>query len=326
MTGNRMLTRIAVDYAPALVVTGALAVAVSRAVAELATRLPLVAAGGLCGIALAEAVGVTLRRSVQEGPVLERAPRIEQAAPVLAPPVEFSPERTRGFDAFTLAKIGSTPEENEDAFAIDETRMTIAVSDGASSSFGASIWSRLLADGVARAGDVRPAVVDAIVSDAAAEWVARHQSVEVAWWAREGLERGAFATLLAVAIDNEQTNSWTALAVGDSCVLHLRQDGNAWTLLSSFPVGSAEDFDSHPELVSSVGGMLSPRETGGRLRAGDVLIAATDAVAEWLLGSNDRLRLAADGPLDIIRESVVAARIDRTMVNDDATFVRFRAS
>jgi len=44
------------------------------------------------------------------------------------------------------------------------------------------------------------------------------------------------------------------------------------------------------------------------------------------LGSSDRLRLAADGPLDVIEESVAAARVDRVMVNDDATFVRFRAS
>lgn len=327
MSLPRTLVRSLADVLPAIVLTGLVAVAMSRAVPELDGRLVVIGAAGLIGIAAAEAVGATLRRLMPELPVLEPPARAAMpAAPSFAPPVEYTPVRTSGFEAFTLAKIGSSPEENEDAFAIDEVRMVMALSDGASSSFGASVWSRLLVDGITSASGVSPAGVDAVVADAALAWSAHHQSVEVAWWAREGLERGAFATLLAIDLRAGQDRDWRALAVGDTCVFHLRLNGNEWSLLASFPVSSSADFSSHPQLVSSVGGSPLPLEIRGVVEAGDVLIGATDAVAEWLLGSSARFRLAAEGPLDVIKESIVEARMDRTMVNDDATFVRYRAS
>ncbi|MEQ1701448.1 MAG: hypothetical protein ABMA25_15170, partial [Ilumatobacteraceae bacterium] len=60
------------------------------------------------------------------------------------------------------------------------------------------------------------------------------------------------------------------------------------------------------------------------LQPGDVLVAATDAVSEWLLGTEPgRLALVAEAPMAAIEEAIRAARVDRSMVNDDATVVRW---
>ena len=55
-----------------------------------------------------------------------------------------------------------------------------------------------------------------------------------------------------------------------------------------------------------------------------MVLAATDAVSEWLLGDATRLEFAATAPIADVAAAVSAARQDRSMVNDDATFVRYR--
>ncbi len=139
------------------------------------------------------------------------------------------------------------------------------------------------------------------------------QGGELAWWAQEGLRRGGFATLLVVRIGKaSQGRAWQAIAVGDSCVFHARKSGAGWQLLRAFPLESAEAFGSHPMLLSSVS--PSPSEgielAGGRLAPGDVLLAATDAVSEWLLADDRRLSFAVEAPIAEVAEAVREARTE----------------
>ncbi len=322
------------DMLPALVVTGLAAVAMSRKVPELDGKLAILTGAGLVGIALGRVAVWGLARGAV-APVPAPAPVAPQTPPLVAPAAPratplatgYAPSTSTGYEAFSLPKMGSSDDENEDSWATDEARGLIAVSDGASSSFGARVWSSALVDAVASdAGAFHPDVVPRAVERAATVWTEHHTQGEVAWWAQEGLRRGAFATLLAVSISSENSRTrWRALAVGDSCLLHLRRNDDGWSLLRSFPLESAAAFGSHPDLLSSVN--MPPAEptlAAGDLASGDVLIAATDAVSEWLLGDDERVAFAAEAPLDLISDTVVQARVDRSMVNDDATFVRYR--
>jgi hypothetical protein len=321
------------DALPALVVTGAAAVGISRQVPELADRLPAVAIAGLVAVLVAQtAVAIATARadratllapSAMPTARPEAEPSVAPAGSPLPPPRDVP---ASGFEGFSSPKIGASPEENEDAWLVDANTGLIAVSDGASSSFGASVWSRALVEAATVTGGSNAEFVAACVQRAAAVWTARHTSGEVAWWAQEGMRRGAFATLLVVRIGGvERGRSWTALAVGDSCVFHLRRAGHDWTLVGSFPLSTPEEFGSHPDLLSSVAQQLpTPVTTAGALQSGDVLLAATDAVSEWLLTMPSRLAFAAVADVNQFAEVVMTARHERTMVNDDATVVRYR--
>lgn len=318
------------ELLPALVVTGLTAVAMSRQVRELDGNLAALSAAGLGGIAVARvALWLVTRAEVAASPTLSPTapfppPDASKVGTVLP---AYAATTVAGFEAFSLPKLGSSDDENEDSWMLAESRGFVAVSDGASSSFGARVWSRALVDAaIADDGAFEPSLFARCVERAATEWTAHHTQGVVAWWAQEGLRRGAFATLLAMTIgDHAEGRGWTALAVGDSCVLHLRPSAAGWELLRSFPVESAAGFGSHPDLLSSVNmPAASPVGATGILASGDVLVAATDAVSEWLLGDTARLGFAADAPLGLISETVSTARVSRSMVNDDATFVRYR--
>jgi len=120
---------------------------------------------------------------------------------------------------------------------------------------------------------------------------------------------------------------WTCLAVGDSCLFHIRGE----RLLSSFPLTSSAAFTSRPGLVrSSRGARRQPRPTAvrGRWRQGDMFMLATDALAQWVLrevetGGREWLALREAGT-DQFAHLVLSARTRKVMENDDAALVRAR--
>lgn len=232
--------------------------------------------------------------------------------------------------AVSVPKLGNTDEENEDACAFDRAAGRVVVADGASSSFASREWSRALcAEVLHDAAAVDSAGgLGAAATRAAERWRAAVGSGgDVAWWAKQGLERGAFATFIAVEVARVgKKEGWRAAAVGDSCVLQLRHDGGAWQIVTSFPVQPGEEFTSHPDLLqtSAPDDVEGLRWAKGELAAGDVLVVATDAVSEWALTSTDprTLALLAEaGPEELARELVRRREADE-IVNDDCTLVR----
>ncbi len=326
------LRRLLVDAGPAVFVALAVSAVMTRRVDELDGKLGVLAVAGVLGIGLS---ALLLRQPITNAaspgaPALELvtlpAPLPSPAGPVIqVSPVQGS--SIDGFESFSLQKEGAAEDENEDSVSINATTGTIAISDGASSSFGARVWSRALVDVAAdKPAQLTAQLVEAVMGPAAEQWTQHHSGGELPWWAQEGLRRGGFATLLLVRVGTgREGRAWQALAVGDSCVFHLRRSTDGWQLLRAFPLETAEAFGSHPVLLSSV----SPPPTagielaGGQLAAGDVLLAATDAVSEWLLGDPDRLAFAVEAPIDEVAQAVREARQNQSMVNDDATFVRF---
>lgn len=317
------------EAVPAAVVAVVAAFAMSSAVDELEGRFIVLALVGVAAVAGATwwlstrsvAVASPLAPPTASVPTTV-APTIAVAAPTLV-----MPSAVGGFEVLSIPKEGSSPDENEDSVGVDAARGTIAVSDGASSSFAARVWSQALVETaltLRSTFDARAA--SAVVERAGTAWRKHHEGAEMPWWATEGLRRGAFATLLFVSIgETDGRRGWSASAVGDSCVFHLRPTPEGWTRVTSFPVQRAEEFGSHPSLLSSnspsIDGLV---HAAGALEPGDVLIAATDAVSEWVLSDESRVEFVATAEIAAIEAAARAARTDRSMVNDDVTFVRFR--
>jgi len=86
---------------------------------------------------------------------------------------------------------------------------------------------------------------------------------------------------VTVAVDR-----WSAIAVGDTCLFQVR-DG---ALLSSFPYKSSEEFLQRPTLAGTnpkMNSLLAEsfQSAEGALRSGDLIVAATDGLSQWLLRS-----------------------------------------
>jgi len=229
-------------------------------------------------------------------------------------------------------KLGNRPEEWEDGCALSEHRGRFAVTDGASSSYRAGEWARQVASAFIDGG---PAALEPGPFD---EWLAgiaaRHERENPpassdspsAWYVSEAAARGSFCTFLGLEIRSDGTRTrWRASAVGDSCAFHVR-DG---VLLSAFPLDDATAFGTTPPLVSSLphgtsNGGRAVQSIVGDAIDGDVLILATDAVAEWALGSTfvGVWTLLSALPAAALGRLVDELRGSEEMVNDDVTVVR----
>ncbi|GEN09575.1 Protein phosphatase 2C [Myxococcus fulvus] len=236
-----------------------------------------------------------------------------------------------------VQKDGNAPTENEDAAAPDhsavltEDTLHVAVADGATESLFSGLWARLLAREYARGPLRAPSDLLQALPGLQRRWLAEVEGRELPWYAQEKLREGAFATLLGVSLAGTPARgdgvvgTWSALAVGDSCLFQVRDE----QLLRSFPLELASSFGSRPFLVSTHGAQNArvveqAREATGEVRAGDTLLLMTDALAHWLLGEHERggrpwLALPARASF----ESFVAGlRAARSIRNDDTTLMR----
>ncbi|MBR7833060.1 hypothetical protein KDL01_07285 [Actinospica durhamensis] len=271
---------------------------------------------------------------------------------------------------YLVPKQGHRVEQCEDAVIVlpasapaDEIdqRIVAALCDGASESLLARAWADMLAKHLAepRIGHSVKRTVSAVTA-AADEWdtwlegYVKHREAAgrpLAWYERPGLERGAYATLLRVALDppaaDAQTGDelmrladavgttgrsawhWHAAALGDTCLFHVR--GNR--VLRAFPIEDSSEFDTNPSLACSRNAdraLLAKHvaDADGWCESGDQLYLATDALAAWFLRHTE----AGDRPWAVLREFagrdvhefeafVAAERAAGTLRNDDVAFV-----
>lgn len=237
--------------------------------------------------------------------------------------------------AFWLPKGGNSLDEYEDAFAFGTGLRTVAIADGASDSYDAGRWARLLVDSFT---DVPPAAHAAAlrewVDDLARVWRDGLDFAALPWNHQEKARLGAHCTFLGVEFAVEEPSAlapatpcgrWRAIAVGDSCLFR-RRDG---VLDLAFPLSACCQFDSTPALLATNAGYrgagldkLAIQE--GELRLGDTFILATDALARRLLHEQER---GAD-PWEVLQldparfaVSVEQWRRSRQIRNDDVTLL-----
>jgi hypothetical protein len=183
--------------------------------------------------------------------------------------------------ALSQPKSGSGADEYEDASASNLALNRFAVADGATESSYAGLWARMLVEEFVSTPSREPGSWATWLPQVQARWELAVGHRPLPWYAEIKWQQGAFATFLGLVL---QPPHWEALAVGDSCLFHIR----GRKLLHAFPIDRSAEFSTSPWLVGSRGftpQMMVPRELrcGGDYRAGDRLWLMTDALAHWFL-------------------------------------------
>ncbi|HKB01264.1 MAG TPA: protein phosphatase 2C domain-containing protein [Gemmataceae bacterium] len=224
------------------------------------------------------------------------------------------PEFGLRWRSFLVPKIGHAPDECEDAAAGDRDTGRFAVADGASESYAAGDWARLLVEAFVATGPAS----DWLTAPREA-WQQETAGGAVSWYAEDKFARGGHTTFLGVSVQFTADGAeWEALAVGDSCLLHLRDGACA----ASFPLTRSTEFNGAPTLVNSRGGNPSWKMGRGTLRAGEALLLATDALAQHLLESAEAGSFAGPALLGLEEDDdfamwVAMAREAGQLRNDD---------
>lgn len=228
--------------------------------------------------------------------------------------------------AFREPKDGYENNDCEDAVGYDCNLRAFSVSDGASASARSSEWSVSLVQAF-----LEPEFTNRL--DPFSCWeLARNKfeslpdSAETAttdWWASEVSRRGAFATFLGVTISEETTGYvWKSIAIGDTCVFHLRNG----KLLASSPLKDPSEFGSAPNLVSSSSIPTGAVQASGVCEIGDTLLGISDALAAWALkrskSSDDTWNFICRLQQEPFRSFLRAARASGELEDDDVSLIR----
>lgn len=246
--------------------------------------------------------------------------------------------------AYWAPKESCSEEEYEDTFAwwprrrhlegVSGSRFSFAVADGATASAGARRWARQLALGFVT-GRLHADNLAEELPALSKRWTHKAPKRPLRWWAEQSLERGAYAALVGLVVhddvDEAGTRSWKAMAVGDSCLIHMR-DGR---LEASFPLDRADQFGSSPVLlstnVSATEAALTARKTiEGWGTADEQFYLMTDALAQWFLDEVERggkpweplQDFDNDPAAPEFREWLAGLRRAGRIRNDDVTLLR----
>lgn len=188
----------------------------------------------------------------------------------------------------------------EDAFAPkikgtrDQQSFYLAVADGATESSFASEWAKMLT----RAFVKKPFTTIETLQDRtkilSKRWERIINEISLPWFAEEKARQGAFATILGLELNSSpnsshESGSWSAIAVGDTCLFQIRNEN----LICSFPISDASEFGNTPPLLSTNLARSSQlweyvKTHSAEWKVGDVFLLATDAIACWFLYEHER--------------------------------------
>lgn len=203
-------------------------------------------------------------------------------------------------ESFFIQKAGNVASEYEDAYWTPQCcnhkrdSLRLAVADGATETSFAGLWAKLLVRSYGRKHLTSRDFTE--LDRCRRVWTRVVSRKPLPWYAEEKMRSGAFSSLLGLTVNDD--GSWEAMAVGDSCLFHLRGE----MLLTSFPMNHSLDFTSRPSLLSSIHRPDCPQEglwgrTQGQWEVGDDFYLMTDALACWFL---KRWEIGAD-PLEFLR-------------------------
>jgi hypothetical protein len=230
-------------------------------------------------------------------------------------------------------KMGNSPEQWEDAFAVDAEGGVAAIADGASTGIYCNIWAdqlskRFLTD---RPDTRDPFSLNKWVNGLRSEWRTAIKYSSLNWSKQAKVDQtGAASTLLALEVGPETAGErpWRVCAVGDATLFWVR----GGRLVATFPVVAADQFGSAPLLIRSNPGFKTlALAAAGTCRSGDRFVLATDAVSARLFKNVS----VGPGPdwgryeritQDAWREELDTLRQANDMVNDDCTLVVLRVA
>lgn len=230
---------------------------------------------------------------------------------------------------YSICKEGYIEKENEDAFILtypdDDNTIRVALSDGATESSFAKEWAELLVQYFAIFDFENDTFFRLLHPSIKRQWLDKVNSTDLPWYAQAKLDMGAFATILGITISLNSGNCYVS-AVGDSNIFIFRDR----KLIIKFPVESSKDFGAAPYLLSS--------ELRNNLRVdntfthkifsvlpGDIFIAGTDAISQWILFQTENENPSIDYLLDAFTEKIdftnwiSQLRLKKEIKNDDTT-------
>ena len=216
--------------------------------------------------------------------------------------------------SFLVPKDGHSSDECEDAIAGDTTLGRFAVADGASESFAAGEWARLLVDAFVQNGPIKNWLVGP-----REDWGKAVAGQAVSWYAEEKLTVGGHATFLGLSTRMvDGVVEWDAVSVGDACLFHIVSGA----CLASFPLSRHSDFNTSPALIGLKTGIPAWKTSRGTLRPGEALLLATDALAQCLLATAEERAFAGPGLLCLDEDDdlalwVAVQRTSGKLKNDD---------
>jgi hypothetical protein len=272
---------------------------------------------------------------------------------------------------FRLPRRGASLDECQDAAAANPGHGRFAIADGASESYSPGLWAKLLVETFV-VSESRTELSSWLAAlrqkwDSLVEAERGPTPPPMPWYLEGQYRQGAFATFLGLSLQENHGKDeggrmkdeadgyadssfilppssfsgwhWHALAVGDSCLFHVREG----RLLESFPLQRSDEFGSMPWLVGSRATAQATRDgteevvqSQGLTRSGEVLPQdrlwlMTDALAQWFLrqaetGARpweemDRLMAAGPGADDEFAAWIEDLRTRRQLRNDDVTLM-----
>jgi hypothetical protein len=175
-------------------------------------------------------------------------------------------------------------KSSEDVFAVWPPSHGLALCDGASDSFAAADWARIVARGFARAGWWQGGFLRQRIE----EYRRLFRGREMSWYERAAFERGSYTTLLGARL-GAMGNYVDVLAIGDGLAVLLR-DGQ---VARTFPFREPSEYDRDPVLISTIpeanrvlrernGALQATRWTFAGGHRWEVLLM-TDALGVWFL-------------------------------------------
>ena len=242
--------------------------------------------------------------------------------------------------AFWSPKAGNQDSEYEDAFwpeyeVISRKNKTFrfAVADGATETSFSGVWAKQLVRAFGKGeleGDQMPGTLNVLRE----RWLKIVSRKPMPWYAEEKIRNGAFAAIVGLHLTDSsearEDGEWRALAIGDSCVVQVREK----QLVTSFPIQSSNQFNNSPVLLSSRHSQDKTdtqvlMTTQGTWSKGDTFYLMTDAVACWFLKrvENGPIPLRKLQDLSTSRSNnfqswLSAVREHKTIRNDDVTIMR----
>jgi hypothetical protein len=250
---------------------------------------------------------------------------------------------------FSAPKEGYLPTEWEDGAAAgsfggsrggDPSGVRFAVADGATETYESRLWVCQLIASFMSPDQGRGVSWPELERASMTAWFT---SMQEQWQAvvpasrdfieQQKIAQGTLATFVGGQILGLDTARpvWQAAALGDSVLFHVR-DGH---LVGHFPPLRSADFDSAPEGISTLPERLTRMSRQllfrqGRLAPGDTIFAATDALAKWMIGCEEKGDQAL-WPLlgglvhpSVFTQLVTAQRRAMAMKDDDVTLMRIR--
>lgn len=233
--------------------------------------------------------------------------------------------------AFWEPKLGLADSDWEDGAAYSLKRRRFAVADGASAGNRSREWAFTLVREFVRNG---PTMIGGL-EDREVEsrrWLRSIQksfepdehefpeSTMPTWIQNASRERGAFSTLLGGSIDATHLN---AVSIGDCCLFLVGARNRPQT----FPLTSAKDFGSTPDLVASSTEYPLPelKVLSIDIATTDMVYVASDALSAWLvdrLGQDEVWHQLQNITSAAFRELCDKERAAKRMTNDDVTLLR----